>query len=149
AHLKERGAKLIDEQPRPGAEGAMVAFIHPSSAHGVLVELKQGRASDIANRQSDIRRHTIGDLELISLCDGSFRLDGGAMFGVVPKSLWSGRVAADEQNRVELAVRQLVVRGVRTMLVDAGFGDKTDERFRRNFAVERGRNLDHALAEAG
>ena len=41
AQLKSRGARLIDEQPRPGAEGALVAFIHPSSAHGVLVELKQ------------------------------------------------------------------------------------------------------------
>lgn len=39
--LKARGARLIDETPRPGAEGAQVAFIHPSSAHGVLVELKQ------------------------------------------------------------------------------------------------------------
>ena len=43
AQLKARGARLIDEQPRPGAEGALVAFIHPSSAHGVLVELKQPR----------------------------------------------------------------------------------------------------------
>src|SRR5438105_11862528 len=41
AQLKSRGAKLIDEQPRPGAEGALVAFVHPSSAHGVLVELKE------------------------------------------------------------------------------------------------------------
>ena len=41
AHLKQRGVRLVDEQPRPGAEGALVAFIHPSSAHGVLVELKQ------------------------------------------------------------------------------------------------------------
>ncbi len=41
AQLKARGVRLIDEQPRPGAEGALVAFIHPSSAHGVLVELKQ------------------------------------------------------------------------------------------------------------
>lgn len=41
AQLKARGARLIDETPRPGAEGALVAFIHPASAHGVLVELKQ------------------------------------------------------------------------------------------------------------
>jgi methylmalonyl-CoA epimerase len=39
--LKKRGVRLIDEVPRPGAEGSRVAFIHPSSAHGVLVELKQ------------------------------------------------------------------------------------------------------------
>jgi methylmalonyl-CoA epimerase len=41
--LKARGVRLIDEVPRPGAEHALVAFIHPSSAHGVLVELKQER----------------------------------------------------------------------------------------------------------
>src|SRR5262245_51589618 len=39
--LKTRGVRLVDEQPRPGAEGSLVAFIHPSAAHGVLVELKQ------------------------------------------------------------------------------------------------------------
>jgi methylmalonyl-CoA epimerase len=39
--LKSRGVRLIDEKPRPGAQGSLVAFIHPSSAHGVLVELKQ------------------------------------------------------------------------------------------------------------
>jgi methylmalonyl-CoA/ethylmalonyl-CoA epimerase len=41
ARLKERGVRLIDEAPRAGAHGSLVAFIHPSSAHGVLVELKQ------------------------------------------------------------------------------------------------------------
>ena len=41
ARLKERGVRLIDEEPRPGAHGSLVAFIHPASAHGVLVELKQ------------------------------------------------------------------------------------------------------------
>ena len=41
AQLAARGVRLIDEQPRPGAHGSLVAFIHPASAHGVLVELKQ------------------------------------------------------------------------------------------------------------
>jgi methylmalonyl-CoA/ethylmalonyl-CoA epimerase len=41
AQLKAKGVRLIDESPRPGAHGSLVAFIHPSSAHGVLVELKQ------------------------------------------------------------------------------------------------------------
>ena len=44
AQLKARGVRLIDQVPRPGAEGALVAFVHPSSAHGVLVELKQSGA---------------------------------------------------------------------------------------------------------
>jgi methylmalonyl-CoA/ethylmalonyl-CoA epimerase len=44
AELKARGVRLIDERPRPGAEGALVAFVHPASTHGVLVELKQASA---------------------------------------------------------------------------------------------------------
>jgi methylmalonyl-CoA/ethylmalonyl-CoA epimerase len=43
AELKGKGVRLIDESPRPGAHNSLVAFIHPSSAHGVLVELKQKR----------------------------------------------------------------------------------------------------------
>ena len=45
AQLKARGVRLIDEAPRPGAHGSLVAFIHPSSAHGVLVELKQAASA--------------------------------------------------------------------------------------------------------
>ena len=44
ARLKAKGVRLVDEAPRPGAEGALVAFIHPSATHGVLVELKQAPA---------------------------------------------------------------------------------------------------------
>ena len=46
ADLKARGVRLIDEVPRPGAHHSLVAFIHPSSTHGVLVELKQGRDAE-------------------------------------------------------------------------------------------------------
>ncbi len=49
ARLKARGVRLIDETPRDGAEGALVAFVHPSSAHGVLVELKQERSAQAAH----------------------------------------------------------------------------------------------------
>ncbi len=173
AQLKSRGVRLIDEQPRDGAEGALVAFIHPSSAHGVLVELKQtrpgrpggaggrGRVVDDTRRPDlsdraiggpfDVRvtRHTLGDLELISLHDGFFRLDGGAMFGIVPKTLWERKARCDERNRITLAMRPLVVRGVRTMIIDAGLGDKEDARFQDIYGVDRARNLDHTLAEAG
>ena len=48
-----------------------------------------------------------GDLELISLSDGMFRLDGGSMFGVVPKLLWEKRAPADEKNRITLGLRPL------------------------------------------
>jgi methylmalonyl-CoA epimerase len=146
AELRAHGARLIDQEPRRGAEGALIAFIHPSAAHGVLVELKQLATG---NRQSAVRRYSLGDLELISLCDGFFRLDGGSMFGTVPRVLWSKTVAADDRNRILLAMRPLVVRGIRTMIIDAGLGDKEDAKFRDMYAVDRARDLEHSLAEAG
>jgi methylmalonyl-CoA epimerase len=152
AQLRTRGATLIDDQPRPGAEGALVAFIHPSSAQGVLVELKQSAISNqssISNRQSAIQRHTVGNLELISVSDGVFRLDGGSMFGVIPKTMWSQKAQPDDRNRIPLAMRPLVVRGARTMIIDAGMGDKESEKFHEIYGVERARHLDHTLAEAG
>jgi methylmalonyl-CoA epimerase len=155
AQLKQRGAKLVDEVPRPGAEHGLVAFIHPSSAHGVLVELKQASAdrppaTDLRPLASSaVTRYALGNLELISLFDGFFRLDGGAMFGIVPKPLWAKRAVPDERNRILLAMRPLIVRGARTMLIDAGLGGKDDRKFHDIYGVDRSRNLDHTLAEAG
>src|SRR6185295_16223402 len=91
----------------------------------------------------------LGSFELVSLSDGRFRLDGGAMFGVVPKPLWERRAPADEKNRILLGVRPLLVRGERTMIVDAGIGDKMDPRSVEIYAIDRARTLDHTLAEAG
>ena len=145
--LKAKGVRLVDEQPRPGAEGALVAFIHPSSAHGVLVELKQASPQPLA--LSPIRRYQVGDLELISLFDGYIRLDGGAMFGVVPRTLWEKQAPPDDRGRILLAMRPLVVRGVRTMLIDAGLGGKDDAKFHDIYGVDRSRTLDMTLAEAG
>lgn len=145
AQLISRGVKLIDEQPRPGAEGALVAFIHPSSAHGVLVELKQ---PPVVNN-STVQRYALGDLELISVCDGFLMLDGGQVFGVVPKTLWSKKMPADDRNRVQFALRCLIVRGARTMLIDAGMGDKENQKFLDMYGADRSRTLDHTLAEAG
>ena len=128
-----------------------MAFIHPSSAQGVLIELKQSATRHRASSepQSAIRRYTIGDLELISLSDGFFRLDGGSMFGVIPKTMWSQKARPDERNRILLAMRPLIVRGARTMIIDAGMGDKENEKFHEIYGVDRNRHLDHTLAEAG
>src|SRR5688572_8642616 len=65
AHLRGRGVRLIDEQARPGAEGALVAFIHPSAAHGILVELKQPASK--VELLTTAGRHVLGDFELITL----------------------------------------------------------------------------------
>jgi methylmalonyl-CoA epimerase len=155
AQLKARSAKLVDEQPRPGAEGSLVAFIHPSAAHGVLVELKQSAVAGDSRphasvaRRSEIARYALGDVELISVNDGFFGLDGGAMFGVVPRSLWSQKAPPDARNRITLAMRPLIVRGNRTMIIDAGVGDKESAKFNDIYAFDRSRHLDHTLAEAG
>ena len=124
----------------------------------MLVELKQAavgshqspsaarspQSADLPSGDSPL-----GDLELISLCDGFFRLDGGAMFGTVPKVLWEKQAPADERNRITLAMRPLIVRGARTMLIDAGLGDKESAKFHEIYGVDRARSLDVTMAEAG
>jgi methylmalonyl-CoA epimerase len=147
--LKSRGVRMIDDVPRPGAEGSTIAFVHPSATHGVLIELKQAPHGAQAPLSSPVTRYLLGDFELISVCDGFLHLDGGAMFGVVPKALWSRKTPSDDRNRITLAMRPLVVRGARTMIIDAGLGDKDDIRFQEMYGVDRVRNLDHTLAEAG
>jgi glyoxylase-like metal-dependent hydrolase (beta-lactamase superfamily II) len=91
----------------------------------------------------------LGDFELTPLLDGYFRLDGGAMFGVVPKTLWQRRIPADERNRITMAMRPLLVRGERLMIIDAGCGDKMDARSADIYAFDRRENLDVTLARAG
>ena len=91
----------------------------------------------------------LGDLTLTSLWDGSFRLDGGAMFGVVPKPLWEKRAPGDERNRIRLGLRPLLVQGEQTLLIDAGIGGKMDAKSVDIYGIDRSRNLDHSLADAG
>jgi methylmalonyl-CoA epimerase len=148
AHLRSRGVRLIDDKPRPGAEGALVAFIHPSAAHGVLVELKQPAPKvELFTRAT---RHALGDFELITLSDGFIGLDGGAMFGVVPRTLWEKRLPPDDSNRITLGMRPLVVRSGKTnLIIDAGCGDKMDPKLAQIYKLDRRYHLDHALADAG
>ena len=93
---------------------------------------------------------TFGDLELTPLLDGFFRLDGGAMFGVVPKPLWERHAAPDEKNRIRLGLRPLLVRGRnKTMIIDAGIGDKMDPKSCEIYGIDRAADLDASLAAAG
>jgi methylmalonyl-CoA epimerase len=146
-HLRARGIRLIDDEPRPGAGGSLVAFVHPTAAHGVLVELKQAgrpRSSLVPKRMS------WGAFELVSLHDGLFGLDGGAMFGVVPRTLWAPLAPPDERNRILLAMRPLLVKADwGRMIIDCGAGDKMQARQRDIYALDRTRHLDHALADMG
>jgi methylmalonyl-CoA epimerase len=150
AHLRARGVRLIDETPRPGSHGSRIAFVHPASVHGVLVELKEsGAAGEPVVRPPGVTRIPFGDLELVCLSDGFFRLDGGGMFGAVPKTLWERQTRADDRNRILLGLRPLLVRGVRTMLIDAGVGSKLTARSAEIYGLDRAWQLDHSLAAAG
>jgi glyoxylase-like metal-dependent hydrolase (beta-lactamase superfamily II) len=92
----------------------------------------------------------LGSLELSIVDGGHFRLDGGAMFGVVPKVLWERKFPADEKNRVRLATNCLLVRGSGfTALVECGLGEKWDDRARETYAIEPGRGLAASLASLG
>ncbi len=80
---------------------------------------------------------------------GSFRLDGGAMFGVIPRFIWSHWISPDENNRIPLAVRALLLElGDQRVLVEAGYGDKWTERERTIYEMER-RTVVDALTEVG
>lgn len=104
---------------------------------------------------SRVTTFVVGGLTVHALDAGVQRLDGGAMFGVVPKPLWSRRIAPDDRNRITLAMRPLLVEhddGL--VLIDTGLGNKEPEKFRDIYGVENqgaeGRTaLEDALAVLG
>ncbi len=81
---------------------------------------------------------TLGKWKVHAIESGTFRLDGGAMMGSVPKVLWEKTNPADELNRIQLAMRCLLLDdGVHRILIESGMGSKTTEKFRRMFAVDQ------------
>ena len=81
---------------------------------------------------------------------GFFKLDGGAMFGVVPKALWQRTNPADEKNRIDLAARSLLIEdGGRLILIDTGMGNKQDDRFFKHYGLWGDASLDNSLKAAG
>jgi len=92
----------------------------------------------------------IGDIEVRFLDGGTFRLDGGAMFGVVPKVFWEKKAAADERNRVLMRANSLLVRASgKTIVVETGNGTKWDAKQRGIYAVQDGDPLVDSLARLG
>jgi glyoxylase-like metal-dependent hydrolase (beta-lactamase superfamily II) len=76
-----------------------------------------------------MHRLTLGDFELTAISDGTYHLDGGAFFGVVPKVMWQRRVKADEKNLVPSGLNSVVVRtGEKTVLIETGIGNKLPDR---------------------
>jgi len=102
---------------------------------------------DLASQLVRARTH-LGEFELTVCTDGTYKLDGGAMFGVVPKPLWEKRAAADEQNRILLGLNTVVVRtGRQTVLIETGIGNKQSAKMR---AIQCNQELlPQSLAAAG
>ncbi len=76
-------------------------------------------------------RLQMGEFEITVCTDGTYRLDGGAMFGVVPKPLWEKRAPADEQNRILLGLNSVVLRtGKQTVVIETGIGNKQSAKMR-------------------
>lgn len=93
-------------------------------------------------------RTTLGDFELTVLTDGTYYLDGGAMFGVVPKPLWEKRTPADEQNRILLGTNTVVVKtGRHTVAIETGIGNKLSDKQRAIFDAKQ--LLPESFREAG
>lgn len=93
----------------------------------------------------------IGPYQVHSIVTGGFALDGGAMFGTIPKVLWSKNHPADDQNRIDLCMRALLLKSDRhTILIDCGLGDKGGEKFKTLFKVDQiSHNLEKSLLEHG
>jgi glyoxylase-like metal-dependent hydrolase (beta-lactamase superfamily II) len=89
-------------------------------------------------------------MELYSIPTGNLKIDGGAMFGIIPKVLWERMYPSDEYNRVNLSMRcLLVVDGDRKVLFDSGIGDKQDKNFLRHYYLNGEDNLTSSLARYG
>ena len=84
-----------------------------------------------------VETQKIGSLTVHAIQSGGQKLDGGAMFGVVPKPLWEKRIPADERNRIQLGMRCLLIEHVSGLiLVDTGAGNKEDKKFLDIYGIE-------------
>lgn len=89
-----------------------------------------------------------GRFEIHSVSDGFFRLDGGAMFGVVPRVIWERTNPPDDKNRILLGINPLlIITEQRKILVDTGIGNKDDAKFCSLYAVDRKPTMEESLAK--
>lgn len=92
----------------------------------------------------------LGAFDVFPVSDGRFRLDGGAMFGIVPRVIWEKCCPADECHRIALSLTCLVVRAHgKRILVDTGIGQKYDTKFQRMYAIDHSTRLSDSLAKIG
>ncbi len=89
-------------------------------------------------------------MKLYPIEAGNFKLDGGAMFGVVPKTIWNRTNPADENNLIDIAARCLLIEdGNRLILIDNGMGNKQSEKFFSHYSLWGTHSLDKSLAKYG
>jgi glyoxylase-like metal-dependent hydrolase (beta-lactamase superfamily II) len=89
-------------------------------------------------------------MKLFTIETELFKLDGGAMFGVVPKSIWNKLNPADENNLCTWAMRCLLIQDEdRLILIDTGIGDKQDQRFLQHYYLHGNNTLEHSLQQHG
>ena len=89
-------------------------------------------------------------MKLYPIETGNFKLDGGAMFGVVPKTIWNKTNPADENNLIDIAARCLLIEdGNRLILIDNGMGDKQSDKFFGYYSLWGTHSLDKSLAKQG
>jgi len=95
-------------------------------------------------------RLRLGEFEIIRLLDGTFRVDGGAMFGVVPRTLWAAKASPDRENRITLALNCYLVRTPgATALLDTGVGPDIGRRHADFYSFDRRPGLFESLADLG
>ncbi len=92
-----------------------------------------------------------GEYECFSVETGSFVLDGGAMFGIVPKALWERKIPADESNRIPMKARSLLIKGKgKNILVDTGLGNKLPEKQKKIYGIDNdSTNIEISLSKYG
>lgn len=98
----------------------------------------------------DLSRTTAGHFNLYTIETGRFRLDGGAMFGVVPKTLWSRHIDVDDKNRIPMAMRCLLIKSNKTgkvYLVDNGTGTKFNEKMSNIYDIDHNHSNLHSSLE--
>src|SRR5436190_17457641 len=122
---------------------------------GGSVTRGSGRVGRFGGAPWDDRIHLpcmrLGRFDLHLASDGTFRLDGGAMFGVVPKTLWEKAKRPDEKNRILMGTNcPLIQDGNDLVLVDTGLGDKQDAKFQAIYDFEQGAvRLPESIARLG
>src|SRR6185503_12901532 len=121
-----------------------------TSARTLAAPRRHPRGSRASPCLSILTSVQIGRFQVEIFSDGIFRLDGGAMFGVVPKVLWEKQKPADELNRVAMDMNCLLIRdGTNVVLVETGAGPKLNEKQKRNFGVDEPPRLLSELARRG